>query len=98
MATEIKLEAVLITKRMYGWTKWGGRRFAAVQQALPEWACQACGEKQTRNLPAYLIPLDSDQREYVRVCAKCKYVSIHHECVVFPALIAIIRKNKLDQQ
>lgn len=67
---------VSITKQMYGWSKHGGGRHGAVFEDLDEWSCQCCGEKQLRGFPAYMIDFDGDQREFVRVCAFCKFQSI----------------------
>ena len=61
-----------ITKRMYGWTKYGGAREGLVKEDLEIWYCQVCGEKQIRVLPCYMFPMDNTQREFVRVCSMCK--------------------------
>lgn len=66
-----------ITMKMFGWSKWGGAN-QGLFTLLPSevWYCQCCGEKQTRNLPSYMIPMDSFNRDFVKVCTKCKYKSI----------------------
>lgn len=65
----------IITRKMYGWTKYGGGRKGTVQEELDEWVCQSCGEKHTKELPYYILPMDSLEREFVKVCSVCKYVS-----------------------
>ena len=59
---------------MFGWSKWGGAN-AGLFTLLPddEWFCQACGLKQTRNMPAYMIPLDDTNRDFAKVCCLCRY-------------------------
>jgi hypothetical protein len=67
---------VSLTHKMYGWTKWGGAREGLVKEDLDEWYCQSCGEKQVKVLPCYMFPMDSTDREFVRICTQCKAKSI----------------------
>ena len=55
---------------MYGWSKWGGGNKGLVKEELDEWYCQSCAEVQRRGLPSYMI--ETAEREFVRVCSKCK--------------------------
>ena len=71
-----KYITVSITHRMYGWTKYGGAREGLVKEDLDIWYCQICGEKEVRVLPCYMFPMDDSEREYVRVCTRCKAKSI----------------------
>jgi len=66
--------SVSLTGKMFGWSKWGGAN-RGVFTLLPsdEWWCQACGQKQTRNMPAYMIPMDLFNRDFVKVCTLCRY-------------------------
>jgi len=60
-----------ITALMYGWSKWGGGNKGLVKEELDEWYCQNCGELQRKSLPSYMV--ESADREFLRVCSKCKY-------------------------
>lgn len=68
-----KGERIVITQKMYGWSKHGGVRHGLVKEELDVWACQICAERQTRDMPSYMISMDEDQREFIRVCSKCKH-------------------------
>lgn len=83
---------VSITKRMYGWTKYGGAMHGMVKEELNEWNCQACGEKQLKGLPAYMIPEDDHFREYFRVCANCKARAMLHKAKVMADLLELVNK------
>lgn len=65
-------DRVTITKKMYGWSKWGGARHGLVKEDLEEWYCQVCGEMQVKNLPNYMFDQFGDKRDYIRICSKCK--------------------------
>jgi hypothetical protein len=74
--------SLTITRKMYGWTKWGGAREGLVKEELDEWYCQACGEKQIKVLPSYMFPTNGTGRDFVRVCTLCKAKSVlkHLKC------------------
>lgn len=90
MADNIK--KVSVTKQMYGWTKWGGPNMGLVKEELDEWYCQVCSSRQTRALPAYMIPLDKSERDFVRVCSLCKNKQLVAEVEDFYSLINKVRK------
>lgn len=76
-----------LNKQKYGWSKWGGANFGLVQKNLTEeWSCQACGEKQTNELPPYMF--EFVEREYVRICSKCHHIRITLE--ILPLQFAIL--------
>jgi len=77
---------------MYGWSKHGGRNFGLVMEELNEWYCQVCQEKQTKDLPAYYIPVDEDEREFVRVCSKCKNIAEQNNICYLPDLLKLRHK------
>jgi len=60
---------ISITKKMYGWTKYGGARHGLVKTDDDVWYCQACGEEQVKEIPGYMYEIND--REYLRLCAKC---------------------------
>jgi len=53
-----------------GWSKWGGGNLRLVKEKLDEWSCQACGEKQTSDCPAYMFPMGEEN--YIRICSECQ--------------------------
>jgi hypothetical protein len=61
--------------KTYGkkWTKWGGENNDLHPISL-EWYCQACTEKQTIELPSYLIRIE--KQEYARICSVCLHVAL----------------------
>ena len=72
---------------MYGWSKHGGANHGLVMEDLPEWTCQACASKQTLDLPAYMIPEDEYQREFFRICSKCKSRMLKLGITTMPELL-----------
>jgi len=61
-----------VSVAMRGWTKWGGANHGYFT-LTPEWYCQCCKEKQTDQLPAYLITFID--KEVARVCSACFHVA-----------------------
>jgi len=82
---------------MFGWSKWGGAT-KGIFTLLPsdEWFCQCCGEKQTRTLPSYMIPLDSSNRDFAKVCSRCKYKYIMKKLKTFFDLLNDLKTPKLS--
>lgn len=81
----------LITKAMYGWSKYGGVNYGLVQKNLePIWSCQACGERQTEDLPPYMF--EFAPREFVRICSKCHFKRLKENIDAFEDLITLVRK------
>jgi hypothetical protein len=76
---------------MYGWSKWGGATMGMVKEELDSWYCQTCGEEQTKNLPSYMFPIDLFERDYVRICARCKAKARTNRVKLFEELRKIIR-------
>lgn len=84
------------TKKMYGWTKYGGARKGMVMEELDEWFCQACGRPQPKEAPAYMVPLDEDiRREFVRVCAVCRDVEKKKGYTVFEQVSTTVRLTSI---
>lgn len=65
-------DKVIITRRMYGWSKYGGARHGLVKEELEEWFCQVCAERQVKVLPNYMFDYFGDKRDFIRICSKCK--------------------------
>jgi len=83
MGTTIK-----ITKKMYGWSKYGGARKGLAQEELDEWYCQICGRQHGKELPSYFIE-DSGGRDFFRICSSCKRQVIENEVKQFEELMAL---------
>jgi len=80
------------TKKMYGWDKYGGGRRGMVIEDLDIWYCQSCKERQSRESPAYMLPLDEDiRREFVRVCSDCKHRAVEEGYTVFSDVVKVVR-------
>lgn len=77
---------------MYGWSKWGGGTHGLVTQESSEWFCQVCGERQVDPLPSYVLPFDITQRDFARVCSKCKSEAVEHHVSIFWDLYTLVRK------
>lgn len=92
----IIFEEVSVTKKMYGWSKWGGARKGVVREELDEWSCQLCGDRFSKNVPCYFLPEDKFQREYFRVCSLCKRISIARGVPTFEGLMALKLANLLS--
>ena len=85
----IVIEEVIITKEMYGWSKYGGGRHGLVKTDDSVWYCQCCGKKQPRELPGYMFSIGN--REYLRLCSSCW--AIINEGFSFEEVKKMVRKE-----
>lgn len=86
-------EEVSITKMMYGWSKYGGPRHGLVKKNIKgTWACQACAQQQTEEMPRYMY--EFAPQEYVRVCGMCHFIGFHLGIQRVQELIPIVRPKK----
>lgn len=52
------------------WTKWGGGRYGLIHSNSEEtWFCQSCGDEQPKELPGFMLSVETG--EYVKVCSCC---------------------------
>lgn len=87
--------SISLTKKMYGWSKWGGATQGMVKEELVDWHCQVCAQQQKRSLPSYMIPLDIYEREFIRVCSKCKRKAVLHKIITYIDLVEVVRHEIL---
>lgn len=80
-----------LTKKMYGWSKYGGGTHGALIEDGDEWTCQSCGDVQSKELPSYLVPLDESDRDFMRVCADCKNILERGKYVTYTQLVQVTR-------
>lgn len=60
---------ITIHIKKYQWSKYGGANKVLQHTQVDEiWCCQACGQEQPKELPAYRFPFGV---EYLRICANC---------------------------
>jgi hypothetical protein len=80
-------------KMCYGWSKYNGGMSGLVKDE-DDWFCQCCGEKQPKEFPQYMIPADSLEREFFRICSVCKHIQLRNkiERYQFKRLTIIVRK------
>lgn len=86
-------EVVSITEMKYGWSKHGGARYG-MEKDKQDWCCQACGKPQPAIAPQYMMPLDSYQREFARICSVCKHIQWQSR-IDFYKLIKLVRPKLL---
>jgi len=89
-------DKVTITKKMYGWSKWGGARHGLVKEDLDEWFCQSCGEKQVKVLPNYMFDYFKDKRDFIRICSKCKNEAVRRRINRVETLFGRLRKKYIE--
>lgn len=91
----------------YGWSKYGGANYGIAKQTgtagdlskeLDDniWYCQICGAEQTNELPNYLFSFDDSQRDFVRVCSKCKFDAIKKKAKSFRELLKLPTEEVKD--
>ena len=80
---------ITITKKMYGWSKYGGARKGLAKEVLPEWACQLCSTRHSREMPSYFVPETNECREYYRVCSACKNKLLRLNIPTFEEALAL---------
>jgi len=81
-----------ITMKVYGWSKYGGaNNGAAKMMSEKEWFCQACQEEQMKDLPHYLFPMDVFNRDYAKICARCKGEANRKQIRYYPELRSYMR-------
>ena len=85
---------ISVTKKMYGWSKYGGVMDGIVKEELPEWFCQFCGGKQVKGLPCYMIAVDEWQREYLRACSVCKNAAVKNKATTFDKLLVVVSERR----
>lgn len=76
------------------WSKWGGARtrsLYAVEFKYTSWYCQECGEEQAIELPGYLVPLDNEGSDYIKVCALCKNKMVVNQFLTGFELLAVLK-------
>ena len=82
------------TKKMYGWSKWGGANLGLFIEDMDEWCCQACGVSQPKGLPSYMFPHDELLRDYFRVCSVCKALAVMRRIAYMMSLTGIVRTKR----
>jgi len=80
---------VVITKQMYGWSKYGGARHGLAVETLDEWTCQLCGTTNTKALPSYFVSETSRGREFYRLCSVCKRKALDLHIDSFEELLVL---------
>lgn len=75
------------------WSKWGGGGIG-IDKRTPEWCCQICGDQQPEAVDPFIFPLND--REFLRICAKCQNKKITLNIVTYEALILIRKERKKD--
>lgn len=89
-------ETVSITKKMYGWTKYGGATLGFSQTLSDVWYCQFCGDRQVKELPCYLIPMDLSERDFIRACSSCKHTQVKAGATTVGELLKLIEITRRD--
>ena len=74
-----------------GWTKWGGGRLMLIKSNPDIWYCQACGQEQTKESPAYMFPIGGEN--YIKICTQCEHKVLHIRIYSFERLQDIIRPS-----
>jgi len=78
-------------KKMYSWSKYGGANFGLVQEnKTEEWSCQACGESQLSELPAYMF--EFSENEFMRICSICQAKKLINHIKTLDELLSQVRK------
>lgn len=83
-----------------GWSKHGGGRQNLEKEQLEEWACQSCGQQQTKDLPQYMIPLDDFLKDFLRICSRCQHIAQKKQITQYSYLIKFTRRkvrNTIDR-
>lgn len=91
--------SVTITQKVYGWTKYGGANMSiSTLTSDTKWFCQSCQEEQEKDLPRYLIPMDEFNRDFAKVCSKCKHLANKRGINRYRELrrIYLYMKNRFD--
>ena len=84
-----------VTKKMYGWSKWGGVNFGLVQEnKTEEWSCQGCGNPQASELPSYMFEFSPD--EFIRICSICQAIKFAQHITSLDGLIQAVRAKRTD--
>jgi len=71
----------MVKKR--GWSKWGGGRINLIKEHTDIWYCQACGEEQTIDCPAFMFPFGEN---WLRICSDCESKVVHVKIIHFEDL------------
>ena len=58
------------------WSKYGGARFAVKEPIDEFWVCQFCGQKQTKNMPRWIVAFER-KSDVFRICSSCRHAYLH---------------------
>lgn len=84
-----------LTEMKYGWSKYGGARYGLVRFES-DWVCQACGETQPKELTSYLLSIDKYDREFVRICGKCRNEMLRLKIKDYFAICRVVRRKNYN--
>lgn len=85
---ELRVGMDSVQKNIYGWTKWYGAN-NNLFVLTTEWYCQACNEKQTNELPSYLIRIEN--QEYGRICSVCLHTALQRHINNIFDLMSVVK-------
>lgn len=86
----------VMTRLMYGRSKYGGNRPNMTIAESPDWTCQACGLSQTKSIPFYMFEIFKD--EFIKICPSCKHTALKKRVVKYIRLAGITRIRIKDLQ
>lgn len=82
-----------LTKKAYGWSKWGGKNLGLVQEKKTnEWSCQTCGERQGSELPSYMF--EFSENEFIRICSICQAKKLLNHIKTLQELVSLVRQHR----
>lgn len=76
-------------KEKYGWSKYGRMKVVEPVETDGKWTCQTCGEQQPDSCPHYILPMDENRFEFLRICSVCKHIQLENKLTEYDYLVII---------
>lgn len=86
------IKQVIVAKAKYSWSKYDTSKLRQLSESDDDWTCQACGASQHKSLPAYLVPLDSRNDEYFKICSNCYREKVRMKLTSMAQIISVVRR------
>lgn len=84
-----------LTKKAYGWSKYGGVNLGLVQETKTEiWFCSTCGDALGSQMPCFMFEFEPQDGEFFRICSACQYLKLIKHLEAIGELLSLVRNHK----
>lgn len=91
---EVSITQIQLNKAKRSWSKYGGAKHGLEREQQSEWTCQTCGTTHDVEMPAFMIPMDSNRTEFLKICGICMNIWINNKLKKWQDLIKIAQRGR----